>query len=421
MHNNTADKYNRQKSRASRISWFSPFTFITICCIGGWLLMPSVTWSQVLKDTYFHETAEKGLESMYNMEFSKAQKTFDQLKTEYPDHPGPHLMSALTLSWKLVLDERYTGYDADLLKEVESALSKNKTLKSNADLQVEYLVCELTGLTLKSRLQAIRGNWAASANTARKCIGLIKDCEKIKDESKEFLFYMGTYDYFVEAYPSKYPIVKPFMVFFPNGDRKKGMLELKGSAENRLMTQGEGAYQLALIFLDYERDYGKALRISRKLRNRFRSNSIFSLLYAVTLYQNKNYLEAEKILDKLEKTYTSIPGSAEKRIKPSQSIVTSRLMMEVYYYSGLVQMIEHKEEADAIRQLTRARKMARLCDFTDHDLYIGSLYHIAVAYDRMEERETALKLYDEVIRKDKSGGYKPRAKKCLEVPCQDDF
>jgi tetratricopeptide (TPR) repeat protein len=66
---------------------------------------PNTLLAQSLKTTEFQEGATKGFDHVYNLDYEEALAAFENLRQQYPRHPGPPLYLALTL-WQRELFRR---------------------------------------------------------------------------------------------------------------------------------------------------------------------------------------------------------------------------------------------------------------------------------------------------------------------------
>ena len=65
------------------------------------------------------------------------------------------------------------------------------------------------------------------------------------------------------------------MIFFPSGDRKKGLEQLRQASLHAKYAQVEATYFLMQNYFTYEKDYASALELARKLHEIYPNNSMF--------------------------------------------------------------------------------------------------------------------------------------------------
>src|SRR5215813_13967417 len=85
---------------------------------------PDTLLSQTLKTPEFEESATKGFDHVYNLDYEEALAAFEKLGQQYPQHPGPPLYLALTL-WQRELFRRQ-DLQLDRFIEPESFMQATK-------------------------------------------------------------------------------------------------------------------------------------------------------------------------------------------------------------------------------------------------------------------------------------------------------
>ncbi len=116
---------------------------------------------------------------------------------------------------------------------------------------------------------------------------------------KDFYFITGLYNYYREAYATAHPIYKPVLIFFPHGNRKLGLVQLKISADSAIFLAAESMTFLAGIYQDFEKDPAKAIIYSKKLKETYPQNQEFKLHYIRDLLVIKKFGEAESLLNSM--------------------------------------------------------------------------------------------------------------------------
>jgi hypothetical protein len=111
----------------------------------------------------------------------------------------------------------------------------------------------------------------------------------LKEEFNEFYFSSGLYNYYIEAYVELHPAYKPITVFFRDGNKKRGLKELKYAAENTTYIKYESILFLSLLYLNYEQNLDIALDYAAVLYNHFPKNIYYTGQYLILLLHNSNY------------------------------------------------------------------------------------------------------------------------------------
>ena len=114
---------------------------------------------------------------------------------------------------------------------------------------------------------------------------------------KDFYFITGLYNYYREAYATAHPIYKPALIFFPHGNKKLGLAQLKIAADSSIFLAAESMTFLAGIYQDFEKDPVKAIQYSKKLKETFPKNHEYKIQYIRDLLVIKKFGEAESLLN----------------------------------------------------------------------------------------------------------------------------
>jgi len=123
---------------------------------------------------------------------------------------------------------------------------------------------------------------------------------ELKEAFNEFYFTSGLYNYYIEAYVEAHPVYKPIIAFFRDGNKERGLEELKYAAENTTYIRYESLLFLSLIYLNYEEDLETALDYAAVLYNNFHENIYFTGQYLVLLLYNTNYTIASILNEQIE-------------------------------------------------------------------------------------------------------------------------
>lgn len=379
--------------------------------------------SQFLVPGPAKQKMEAAINHIYNLKFSQADLLANQLQTEYPKHPGPYFLSALNHWWKIVLNENYQGFDSLMQGSLDTGLVYLAEMKNATSNSEELVFCEFLGWSLLSRLQATREKWTKSALTARKVISPLKKAKQDAGEQPEFLLPSGLYNYHREVIPNQFPIVKPFLLFFPSGDRILGLAQIEAALKKAKLTQGEAGYYLSRIYLDHEKDFPAALKVTAQMIRYFPENTYFHALHGVALYHNQQFLPARALLDSLRLEFEMISGHRNINLTSKTQTLTSQIMRDVYYFLGMSHIVitGDKDFKMALTCFDRVQFLSKISGFPDHELIAAAAYHSGVCYDNLDRREKAIDQYTKIKAFTNNEEYVEKAQNCLKSPCTFDF
>ncbi|MEM7371210.1 MAG: hypothetical protein AAF587_21520 [Bacteroidota bacterium] len=379
------------------------------------LFLPT-TSAQVFNDPAFKATVQSGLDLMYNMEYDQAEQVFEKITIEFPTHPAGPFMKGMNRWWQTYISVNTPTYYDFIEDQIEVALTKNKDLDGTPSLEQEQTFFSFMSYALLGRLHAYRKEYFAAIGSARKVISPLKSSLKYVGEQPEFYMVAGLYHYYVATYGDFYPIVRPLMYFFPDGDKDLGLIELQQAASTPSFTQVEAGFFLGYIYLDELPDLPKGLKITKQLFDKYPRNTWFESDYARGLMMNGQIAAGEKIIDHLIATYEAQAGHTTRNINSLESRYTTHLMIKVYHYKGFAMLFEYNDFAKALEYFETSNHMAELA-LVKEDVYLaGNSYYKGVCYDNLDQRGKAIQSYELTLDMNDNYYYKADAKKNLKEP-----
>ncbi len=355
----------------------------------------------------FDEHTRKGIDHVYNLEFSQADSDFYYLTRTYPDHPAGYFFLAMVDWWRILLDLDNTSLDDQFVGDLDIVIDKcDKMLDKNPD-DVIALFFKGGALGFRGRLRANRGNWLRAANDGRLALPIVQRAYKIAPDNDDILLGIGIYNYYAAVIPEEYPIVKPLMLIFPSGDRKKGIEQLTEASAHAKYAAIEASYFLMQLYYTFEHRYDKALRIALNLFSRFPKNVLFHR-YIGRCYVNLN--NADSVLatfnDILARCNAPHPltgyGSSARR--------------EALYYLGVFTMVKGKYD-DALQYFYRCDKECRVLDNDGPSGFMAMTnLKVGMIYDVQNKRGYAVQQYRKVLQMANFGTTHEQAEQYLRNP-----
>ena len=386
-------------------------SFFVIFC-----LFHCLSSAQVFNNPSFKTEVQGGLDLMYNMEYDAAEKVFLSIEHQYPDHPVGPFMKAMNRWWQTYISINTDHYYEFIEEQLDLALEKNEALEDIPSLEQEYTFFAFMCYALQGRLHAYRKEYFAAIGSARKVISPLKKSLKYVGQQPEFYMVAGLYHYYVATYGEFYPIVKPLMYFFPDGDKELGLQEMALAAGTQSFTQTEAGFFLGYIYLDELPDVTKGLQVTRQLSLKYPGNTWFETDYARGLLKTGQYEKGEAIIDRLITSYEAQSGHATRNISSLESRYTTHLMIKVYHYKGLAALYREKHFLKAIHFFEKSKQMAKLAKVEQDEYLAGNQYYMGVCYDNLQQRGKAIQAYEETLEMDENYYYKADAKKNLKSP-----
>ncbi len=378
-----------------KIKFTLVFLFLTVCRVS------SQNYDWVRHDSLI----KAGVNQIYGIEFDKAEKTFDMVVKEYPTHPSGKFFKAMITWWRILLDLDNESMDDKFYDQLEECIDMCDDIIDDNEKSVDALFFKGGSLGFRGRLLAIRESWFDAALDGKEGLALVFDAYKANPKNVDIQLGFGIYHYYAEVIPQRYPVVKPFMVFFPKGDKARGLKELENVAWNGRYALLESRYFLMTLNFQFEENMDEARKWGNILLKDFPNNPNFQKYYGVTFVKENNYKEASKIFrDIYNKSLKGMLG------------YNKRYKREASYYLGMD--FKNRNIADsAAYYFDISEKLSREIDKEkESGFLINSVLYLGMLYDQLGQRDKAVRYYNEVLKLRERNDSHTLAKQYLKAP-----
>ncbi len=345
--------------------------------------------AQWLTDPNFDLHTKQGIDLVYNLEFDRAEQEFQRLVAAYPQHPAGYFFIAMVDWWRILMDIDNESLDDRFIAKLDVVIDKcDSILDVNPD-DVTALFFKGGSLGFRGRLRANRGSWVKAANDGRLALPIVQRAYKIAPGNFDILLGIGIYNYYAEAIPEQYPIVKPLMIFFPSGDKKKGVEQLTLAAANAKYAATEAGYFLLQLNYTHERQFDKALEISQKLFARFPNNVVFHRYVGRCFVSLGQWENARATFDNILSRCGN-PG-------PAMVGYSESARREALYYLGVYAMNTGKYD-EALQDFYHCDEVSRDLDKNgESGFMVMANLRIGFIYDLQSNRDLAVQQYRKVL------------------------
>lgn len=360
---------------------------------------------QWIQDSKIDSITIRGVEYIYNLKFDSAKIQFNQIIKLYPKHPSGHFFLAMVEWWRIMInmeDHSLDEYYYQLLDRVIYLC--DEILQNNPD-DVTALFFKGGSIGFRGRLRVHREQWFHAANDGRLAIPIVHKAYQLEPNNVDILLGMGIYNYYRDVIPEEYPFVKPFVIFFPKGDKILGIQQLKQAAEKAKFANYEATYFLIQILSNYEKKYSQALSLAQKLYKSFPTNPIFQK-YAGRLSAAVGKWEDTK------KIFSEILSNCYN----NQFGYSSSYAREAHYYLGLYYMHTGNYE-ESLKNFYKCDELSRSLDTAGESVFmVMSNLRIGMIYDLQSKRDLAVTQYKKVLNMKSYHNSKESAKDYLKKP-----
>ena len=386
--------------------------FIWLICI-SWCSF-SQEWSGpidsanevLLKNRYVEIEATQAMFDMYNFNFDRAARQYNYLKKQYGWHPLPYFLLGLNEWWKLMpygmTDE--TKWDDDFLLYMDSAQVLAERLFEEGDkIEGAFFLSAVHGF--RGRLYSDRGSYVKAAFEGKNALKYLDITRGQSEFSPEILFGDGLFNYYAKWIREHYPYLRPLMSFFPDGDKELGIKQLKEVARNAFYSRTEAQYYLMRIMYAEEGDIKGSLQIAKYLIDLYPNNAYFHRFYARLLYQNAEFLEAEKqclsIIERIDLRQAGYEWTSGRYAS---------------FFLGHIYELRNEREKSK-KYYEYAIEYGKLAKATESGYYIFSHVHLGDLWMKDGEFAKAMKYYKTTkkITKRKHSAHKQAVKKIAEL------
>lgn len=355
----------------------------------------------------FDSLVTKGIHQIYNIKFDSAETTFRKLIADYPDHPAGRFFLAMIDWWKILLDSDSEEYDDLFFQKLEDVIFQCDQILEKEPDNIDALFFKGGAIGFRGRLRAYRESWLKAADDGREALPIVEKAAELDPSNVDVQLGFGIYDYYASVIPEEYPILKPLMIFFPEGDKQKGLKELNNVAQNGKYAKFEAQYFLMTIYYNYENNPYKAEEYAKKLTKDFPDNPSFERWRGrIAVKTGDHSLSFKVFKDVMRKAKENFPGYNSLKSK-----------REAAYYIGL--HYQNLSQYDSSKYFFK--ECAELSKKIEEDeeasgFLINSYLYLGMINDIQENRERATEYYEKLLDMKEYGKSHSLAKQYLEKP-----
>lgn len=348
---------------------------------------------------------EGAVDNMYNFKYERAEKQFKSLRRRYPEHPLPYFLMGLSQWWKIVPTNIQTlKYDDTFFAYMDSTIQKAEAMYDKDDSNVEAAFFLAASYGFTARLHSERSNWRKATVASKRSLDFMEKAKAGNGLSPEFLFGEALFNYYSVWIPENYPMLRPVLVFFPNGDKRLGLKQLEYVSNSGFYTGTESKFFLMKILANEEKNMSEALKVSEELALKYPDNAYFARFYARLLFVQGHFSKAERVsLDILNKIDQHMPG-----YEPVSGRYASYILAYInqHKYRDFEKAKEYYQGAITFAEMSGAR---------DSGYFVNSYLNLARIAKQQQDKAAAKKYYAIVYRaSDKKSSNYEEAKSYLK-------
>ncbi len=374
---------------------FTYLTFVLIFAVG----VPSIAKAQWINDAKINALIDEGIRDTYNLEFNKADAAFNKVVQRYPSHPSGYFFLAMVEWWRILIDLEDESRDDRFHDMLDDVIDLCDDRLDRDERDIAGLFFKGGSIGFQGRLLANRKSWVSAATRGKEALPVVMDASEIAPKNADLAFGTGIYDYYAAVLPEKYSVLKPLMMFLPDGDKEQGIKALKHASQNARFANWEAMYFLMQVYYSSENKPSSALKYARKLHTEFPDNPVFHRYLGRIYIKLGNWQRASKVFAEIQKS-----------VKKRKNGYNTKMHREALYYLGYNEMLE-KNLNSAMKYFVECDRISRKIDEEPSGFMVMTNLRMGMTHDLMKQRNYAIKQYDKVLRMDDFRGSHEVARK----------
>jgi tetratricopeptide (TPR) repeat protein len=369
----------------------------------SFFVIPNANAQWVIMSKDADSLVKIGSDYVYNIEFEKARECFKQVQTKYPIHPAGYFLDAMIEWWEINMFIYSKKTEDEFLKKINYVIALCDVELKKDPYNISALFFKGGALGYRGRFYANKKEWFSAGSDGKDAFEIMAKCYETAPGNHDIVLGTGIYNYFAEAIPEKMPALKAIVLFFPKGNKKLGIMQLKAAALYARYTRIEAKVVLWQAFYSFEENANESVYYSRDLYNSYPNNPYFHRCYARSLVKNGEW-------DSIEFVWRNVVNRALSR----QKGYDNAMAREGCYYVGLA--LERKKDFEkAIKYLAKAEEVSKYIQDDESGFRISSQYKLGLIYDKMNKRDLAIKQYKAVLAMNDYQGIHEKAKQYMKV------
>ncbi len=280
---------------------------------------------------------DRGGDYIYSEKYDSAEMVIDSIDMMLPNHPIVYMMRAMNYAWQDQPIRTTRPIFEKHLLELDKTLMAAEKIEDEDPDNLEALFFKLSVHGLKAEYYAREGSYLKAVNQAQKTYSLLKLTMEKTNESPEFYFLAGLYNYFREKYPERHPIYKPFLWLYRSGDIKRGLAQLDSAVNYSKIVKIEAGLYISYIYLRYEGKPDVALKYLKRMHDEYPANGYFKTKYIECLVLENQFEEALPMIQEMvdhTKPYYQLCGLTYQA-KYFEEVLKSPGQAEKYYQKAI--------------------------------------------------------------------------------------
>jgi tetratricopeptide (TPR) repeat protein len=333
---------------------------------------------------------QQGIDLIYQLHLDDADAYFARIIEAEPANLTGYFFRAMVAWWRVLLDLEDRSHDEFFYARLQECIDVcDARLQEDPD-NFDAILFKGGAVGFRGRLRGDRHQFVHAARDGLRSLPLLTKSRQLDPENKDILFGQGIYNYFADVIPEKQPVVRPVMLFLPDGDRDLGLQQLREVGREGRYARTEAIYFVAQIHRVFEDDDAAALPYLEELQETYPRNALFHRYRARTLIALGRWEEGIAHYEEVR-----------RRSRDEQAGYHTRGHIESLYYLGK-NAFRQRHHDEALRHFTLVDSLARTLGPDPDDqaargyTALANLY-LGMTRDELGRREAAQEAFRRVL------------------------
>jgi len=365
-------------------------------------------WLTDAERARFEELRRSGLDALYNIDYDKANRDFNEIVKLYPNHPGGYQLLAARLWIKTLYESRrlqvslyssesfYTNGDDKVdLKIVTEFRNLTREARRLAEAKLKQEPKNIEALDFLANTEGLKASFEEAVE--RRHFAALRDGNDAVDHHREVLkldpkyidaqITVGLYEYVVGSLPLPVKILAGATGY--RGSKKRGLAMLEQVAKEGRWSQDD-AKSVLIILYTREKRFAEVITLTRELSAKYPRNYLLRVETADALVSLAGVKRKEKDLTGAVQAEKEAFATFDELLRDRNTAARALDLIHFKYGEALL-MAGYNDRA--AKEFLAATKVDR----GEPGLITMAHLYAARSYDVAGKRDEALAQYKEVL------------------------
>jgi tetratricopeptide (TPR) repeat protein len=379
--------------------------------VGAAAQPPASSWLTDAERTRFEELRRSGLDALYNIDYDKANRDFNEIVKLYPNHPGGYQLLAARLWIKTLYESRrlqvslyssesfYTNGDDKVdPKIVTEFRNLTREAKRLAEAKLKQEPKNIEALDFLANTEGLKASFEEAVE--RRHFAALRDGNDAVDHHREVLkldpkyvdaqITIGLYEYVVGSLPLPVKILAGATGY--RGSKKRGLTLLEQVAKEGRWSQDDAKTVLILLYTR-EKRFADVLKLTRELSEKYPRNYLLRLETADALVSLAGVKRKEKDLAAAVQSEKEAFATFDELLRDRNVRDAAMRSLDLIHFKYGEALLLAGYNDRAAKEFLAVTKVER----AEPGLITMAHLYAARSYDVAGKRDEALAQYKEVL------------------------